>query len=151
MNFFGIPRSNELTKLWNLCPDNLEACKGKERDFLPTLENYFKDAIEQIDANEPSKEEINLLKDGNFGWRALRLLARRSPHFFTFSTVLLNQQSSYLEMMVRKIAAEQKVNLETIHPDLVSNFEDPATPHFWVLGNCFFVETIHSNLYRVSL
>ncbi|XP_044749657.1 THO complex subunit 1 [Coccinella septempunctata] len=100
--------SNELTKLWNLCPDNLEACKGKERDFLPTLENYFKEAIEQIESGEIIKDENNLLKDGNFGWRALRLLARRSPHFFTFSTVIMNQQSSYLEMMVKKIAQEQK-------------------------------------------
>ncbi|KAL3284462.1 hypothetical protein HHI36_018623 [Cryptolaemus montrouzieri] len=99
--------SNELTKLWNLCPNNLEACKGKERDFLPTLENYFKDAIEQMESGE-IKDENNLLKDSNFGWRALRLLARRSPHFFTFSTVIMNQQSSYIEMMVKKIMQEQK-------------------------------------------
>lgn len=38
-NFF----SPELTKLWNLCPNNLEACKSKERDFLPSLETYFEE------------------------------------------------------------------------------------------------------------
>ncbi|KAJ8927851.1 hypothetical protein NQ314_019653 [Rhamnusium bicolor] len=97
--------SGELTKLWNHCPNNLEACKGKERDFLPSLEEYFAEAIEQIE--NPSKEEENLLKDGNFGWRALRLLARRSPHFFTYSTTIMNPLSSYLEMMVRKIAHER--------------------------------------------
>ncbi|KAJ8923363.1 hypothetical protein NQ315_001921 [Exocentrus adspersus] len=97
--------SGELTKLWNLCPNNLEACKGKERDFLPSLEEYFGDAIEQLE--NPTKEGENLLKDGNFGWRALRLLARRSPHFFTYSTTIMNPLSSYLEMMVRKIAHER--------------------------------------------
>ncbi|CAG4939173.1 unnamed protein product [Parnassius apollo] len=29
--------NNELTKLWNLCPDNLVACRTKERDFMPSL------------------------------------------------------------------------------------------------------------------
>lgn len=97
--------SGELTKLWNLCPNNLEACKGKERDFLPSLEDYFGEAIEQLE--KPTKDEESLLKDGNFGWRALRLLARRSPHFFTYSTTIMNPLSSYLEMMVRKIAHER--------------------------------------------
>ena len=41
--------SAELTKLWNVCPDNLEACRGKDRDFLPSLDSYFEEAIEQTD------------------------------------------------------------------------------------------------------
>lgn len=94
-----------MTKLWNLCPNNLESCKGRERDFLPSLEEYFSDAIEQLE--NPTKDDESLLKDGNFGWRALRLLARRSPHFFTYSTTIMNPLSSYLEMMVRKIAHER--------------------------------------------
>lgn len=99
--------SPELTKLWNLCPDNLEACKGKERDFLPNLEDYFADAIAQIEGSTPVKDEDNLLKDSNYGWRALRLLAKRSPHFFTYSNVIQNPLSSYLEQMVKKIAHDR--------------------------------------------
>jgi hypothetical protein len=38
-----------LTKLWNICPDNLEACASIERDFLPSVEDYFAEAIEQLD------------------------------------------------------------------------------------------------------
>ena len=49
--------STELTKLWNLCPNNLEACKSKERDFLPSLEGYFEEAIEQIDPAAMVEEE----------------------------------------------------------------------------------------------
>ena len=99
--------SPELTKLWNLCPDNLEACKGKERDFLPTLEDYFADAIAQMEAPTPVKDEDNLLKDGNYGWRALRLLAKRSPHFFIYSSVNNDPLSSYLEVMIKKIAHDK--------------------------------------------
>ena len=38
-----------LTELWNLNPDNLEACRAAERDFLPSVENYFEEAIDQQD------------------------------------------------------------------------------------------------------
>ena len=38
-----------LTNLWNLNPDNLDACRARERDFLPSVENYFEEAIEQLD------------------------------------------------------------------------------------------------------
>ncbi|CAG9831828.1 unnamed protein product [Diabrotica balteata] len=95
--------SGELTKLWNHCPNNLEACKG--RNFLPTLEEYFSDSIQQIEAHQ--KGDDSILKDSNFGWRALRLLARRSPHFFTFGTTIMYPLSNYLEMMVKKVAHEK--------------------------------------------
>ena len=65
-----------LTALWNQNPDNLEACRwalcqwkshrfvllfgnclystldmfrARDRDFLPSLQNYFEEAIEQLD------------------------------------------------------------------------------------------------------
>lgn len=38
----------QLTRLWNLCPDNMEACSAVERDFLPKMEVYFEEAIEEL-------------------------------------------------------------------------------------------------------
>lgn len=95
-----------MTKLWNQCPDNLEACRSKERDFLPSLEEYFADAMRQLEIF--GKDEESVLKDSNTGWRALRLLARKSPHFFTYNNTILNSLSSYLEMMVRKISHDKR-------------------------------------------
>ena len=40
--------NNDLTRLWNLYPDNMEACSAPQRDFLPKLEDYFEEAIEQL-------------------------------------------------------------------------------------------------------
>lgn len=48
-SFLLLLDSPELTKLWNLCPNNLEACKSKDRDFLPSLETYFEEAIVELD------------------------------------------------------------------------------------------------------
>lgn len=106
-----------MTKLWNFCPNNLEACKAKDRDFLPSLEDYFADAIEQVEAGVDAGE-ATLLKDSNFGWRALRLLARRSPHFFTYSQNIIHPLSHYLDMMVRKTAHERPGrSIESIKDD----------------------------------
>ena len=50
----------ELTKLWNLCPNNLESCKSKDRNFLPSLEEYFGEAIEQLDPAAAIEDEYKL-------------------------------------------------------------------------------------------
>ena len=98
--------SNELTRLWNLCPDNLEACKADNRVFLPTLEEYFSEAIEQADPDAMVEDEYKVIKNSNFGWRALRLLARRSHHFFQPSTNPFKTLPEYLESVVQQLAQE---------------------------------------------
>lgn len=61
--------NSELTRLWNLCPDNLQACRGEDRNFLPPIESYLE--------TPPGKS------DPSYEWRALRLLAKQSPLFFS--------------------------------------------------------------------
>lgn len=46
-----------LTKLWNQYPDNMDACSAPERDFLPSMEEYFAEAIEQLDPSNQIEEE----------------------------------------------------------------------------------------------
>ncbi|ETE63326.1 THO complex subunit 1, partial [Ophiophagus hannah] len=56
--------NEELTRLWNLCPDNMEACKSESREYMPTLEEFFEEAIEQADPeNMPPSEEIKTGED----------------------------------------------------------------------------------------
>lgn len=78
----------ELTRLWNLCPDNLQACRGADRNFLPSIEKYLENPKDKTDPT--------------FEWRALRLLARQSPHFFSL-TQTPNKVSDYLEGVRKKI------------------------------------------------
>ncbi|XP_069702063.1 THO complex subunit 1 isoform X1 [Periplaneta americana] len=122
--------NGELTKLWNLCPNNLEACKSKDRDFLPSLEGYFEEAIEQIDPAAMVEEEYKRVNDGNFGWRALRLLARRSPHFFTHSNNPINKLPEYLETMIKKIAKDRPsmMSSEEVKVELMDNDVQTVVP-----------------------
>nr|CAG4648545.1 EOG090X0324 [Polyphemus pediculus] len=104
--------NNELNRLWNLCPDNLDACRSKDRDFLPTLENYFEEAIEQLDPSVES--QYKRVNEGNFGWRALRLLARRSLHFFTHGNTPITRLPDYLETHVKKLAKDMQMSNATV-------------------------------------
>ncbi|RXM28269.1 THO complex subunit 1 [Acipenser ruthenus] len=70
--------NDELTRLWNLNLDNMEACKSERR----------------------------AVNNSNYGWRALRLLARRSPHFFQPTNQQFKSLPEYLENMVIKLAKE---------------------------------------------
>lgn len=85
----------ELTKLWNVCPDNLLSCKGGDRNFMPNLETYLE--------TEKGKG------DATYEWRALRLLARQSPYFFVANTPASssNKVSDYLENVRKRILKEK--------------------------------------------
>ncbi|XP_015370354.1 PREDICTED: THO complex subunit 1-like [Diuraphis noxia] len=106
--FLGDP---ELTKLWNFKPDNLEACKGPERDFLPSFDSFFQEAFEQLDPELCIENQYKKVNDGNFGWRALRLLARKSPHFFAQSNNPIHKLSEYLENMIKKTMSKEKISI----------------------------------------
>lgn len=91
--------NTELTRLWNLCPDNLQACRGDDRNFLPPIDSYLE--------NPPDKS------DTSYEWRALRLLARQSPLFFAL-TPAPSKVSEYLDTVRKKLnEAKSKSKPET--------------------------------------
>ena len=92
-----------LSKLWNEWPDNMKACSAPERDFLPSMEDYFHEAIEQLDPANQVEEQYRKVNDGQWGWRALRLLAKKSPHFFTHGNNPIAKLPDYLESMLKKM------------------------------------------------
>ena len=46
------------------------------------------------------------MNDGSWRWRALRLLAKKTPHFFTYSTDPITNVPDYLDSIIRKIVKE---------------------------------------------
>ncbi|XP_038157507.1 THO complex subunit 1 [Cyprinodon tularosa] len=98
--------NDELTRLWNLNHDNMEACKSESREFMPSLDEFFAEAIEQADPVNMIEEEYKVVRNPNYGWRALRLLSRRSPHFFQPTNQKFKSLADYLDSMVSKLAKE---------------------------------------------
>uniref|UniRef100_A0A3Q4GVZ0 THO complex 1 n=1 Tax=Neolamprologus brichardi TaxID=32507 RepID=A0A3Q4GVZ0_NEOBR len=98
--------NDELTRLWNLNHDNMEACKSDSREFMPSLDEFFAEAIEQADPANMVEDEYKVVRNANYGWRALRLLSRRSPHFFQPTNQKFKSLADYLDSMVSKLAKE---------------------------------------------
>lgn len=121
--------SPELTRLWNQCPDNLEACRSEKRMFLPALEEFFEEAIEQADPDAMIEDEYKIVNNSNYAWQALRLLARRSPHFFQTAAIAAQPSiktiPAYLELMATKLAKEmpQFNHVEEIKTEAMDNDE----------------------------
>ncbi|KAH8361698.1 hypothetical protein KR200_003225, partial [Drosophila serrata] len=86
--------NDNLTRLWNYSPDNLQACKSEQRNFLPLLETYLETPHDKVDPG--------------FEWRALRLLARQTPHFFTSLSLPSSKTSDYLEQVRKRLIRDKE-------------------------------------------
>ena len=47
---------------------------------------------------------LRKVNDGQWGWRALRLLAKKSPHFFTYGNNPIAKLPDYLDSMLKKMS-----------------------------------------------
>lgn len=61
---------------------------------------------------EHSAKQNRVVRNPNYGWRALRLLSRRSPHFFQPTNQKFKSLADYLDSMVSKLAKELPVSLD---------------------------------------
>ena len=48
------------------------------------------------------EETYRKVHDGQWGWRALRLLAKKSPYFFTYGNAPIGTLPKYLTTMLKK-------------------------------------------------
>ncbi len=87
----------ELTRLWNLCPDNQEACKQESRNFVPELKSFLEEPIQQADPGAQIEDDYKLINNPNFTWRTLRLLSQGSSHFFQNTNAPIKQIPEFLE------------------------------------------------------
>jgi hypothetical protein len=49
------------------------------------------------------------VNDGAWGWRALRLLSKKSPYFFTFGNNPIAKLPDYLEQMLKKMCRDSSL------------------------------------------
>ena len=96
----------ELSRLWNVCPNNLEACSSSERIFVPSVDIFLQDVVEEANNKDMPKEK-KMIANSNFAWQSLRLLSRESPHFFPYSTqAQIRPLDEYLETVILATAKD---------------------------------------------
>ncbi|KAH9363704.1 hypothetical protein HPB48_002017 [Haemaphysalis longicornis] len=127
----------EMNRLWNLCPDNWEACSSPKRDFVPSLEKFFEQVLDQsetaVNRSRANKYvaffaiplPFEAMFQSNNGWRSLRLLSQKSPHFFTSTNQPIKSLALYLESMVNRLAKE--LPLSSTQSSAVSQVADEKT------------------------
>ena len=49
---------------------------------------------------------VRVINNGDYGWRSLRLLARRSPYFFAAAQKIPNSLPDYLDTILKKVAGD---------------------------------------------
>lgn len=116
----------ELSRLWNLCPDNLQACIQKGRVFTPDKAKFLEEAIEQADPEAKIEAEYKMVNNASFTWQALRLLSFSSPHFFQNTTAAIKPLPDYLEHVILQEGKDfqqqtQQSNSETSNGVAVSS------------------------------
>lgn len=103
----------EMNRLWNLCPDNWEACMSPKRDFVPSLEKFFEQVLDQSETAANKSRANKAMFQSNSGWRSLRLLSQKSPHFFTSTNQPIKSLPLYLESMVNRLAKELPLSTQS--------------------------------------
>ena len=96
----------ELSRLWNLCPDNLQACKQSGRVFRPEKASFLEEAMDQADPEARIETEFKVVNNTNYSWQALRLLSATSSHFFQNTTAAIRPIPDYLEHVVLQEAKD---------------------------------------------
>ncbi|KAI0207238.1 THO complex subunit 1 [Lamellibrachia satsuma] len=122
--------NSELTRLWNLCPDNMEACRSSNRNFLPPMEEFFEEAIEQADPEAMIEDTYKLVNKKGYAWKALRLLALRSAYFFAQQPSIGQPKplAQYLEQMISKLAKDMPAHMEEGKGEGVMEGSEDQTP-----------------------
>ena len=96
--------SEELSRLWNVCPDNLEACSSTERMFVPPIEVFLEDAVDQANPKTSIPATDKLVNTPNYSWQALRILSHKSPHFFHPAQAQIKPLGEFLESVIIQTA-----------------------------------------------
>jgi THO complex subunit 1 len=96
-------------KLCQVNHGNLEACRDPSRQFLPTVREFFDEAIEQLDPNAQVERAYWLISQPDWAWKALRLLAKRSAHYFMQVNQNVKPIGEYLEAICMRLSKEMSV------------------------------------------
>ena len=103
--------NKELNRLWNLCPDNLQACEQSNRVFMPDKAKFIEEPIEQADPEAKIEAEFKVVNNPNYTWQALRFLSAASSHYFQNTTAPIKPVSEYLEHVI----VQEGKDLQQLH------------------------------------
>ncbi|KAK6030318.1 hypothetical protein OSTOST_03549 [Ostertagia ostertagi] len=112
----------ELTKLWSIEPNLLEACKNKRRKFAPSLVDFLRDPIDELDPEQQVEEQYKSTRDPAFQFRACRLLMVESSQYISAQT----QQTLSIPQFLDNVILKTGKNMEEFRAELQEREERQA-------------------------
>uniref|UniRef100_A0A7I5E7P9 Death domain-containing protein n=1 Tax=Haemonchus contortus TaxID=6289 RepID=A0A7I5E7P9_HAECO len=112
----------ELTKLWSIEPNLLAACRNKKRKFAPSLADFLRDPIDELDPEQQVEDQYKSTRDPAFQFRACRLLMVESSQYISAQ----NQQTLSIPQFLDNVILRTGKNMEEFRTELQEREERQA-------------------------
>lgn len=73
--------NRELTRLWNIEKNNLQACRSVNRKCIPSLKPFLEEAIDEMDPEQQVEEQYQSMSNEKYQWMANRFLLFNSDQY----------------------------------------------------------------------
>ncbi|KAL3082133.1 hypothetical protein niasHT_037023 [Heterodera trifolii] len=75
--------NKEMTRLWNIQPNNLLACRSQQRNCTPDLVQFLSDALDELDPEQQVDEQYQSVNDEKYQWMGSRFLLFTSDQYLS--------------------------------------------------------------------
>ncbi|KAI1720295.1 THO complex subunit 1 transcription elongation factor domain-containing protein [Ditylenchus destructor] len=124
--------NDELTRLWNINSENLNACIEAKRNAVPDLRKFLDDGLDELDPAQKVEEQYKSVNDEKYQWMASRFLLYNSDQYMMCpnSDPKAPRESigKYLEKAILQSAMfhtpELKIKAENIKAAIVKKLAD---------------------------
>ncbi|KAK6736917.1 hypothetical protein RB195_019546 [Necator americanus] len=114
--------SAELNKLWSFGPNVLEACKDGMRKFAPSLAEFLRDPIDELDPEQQVEDQYKSTRDPAFQFRACRLLMAESSQYISAQS----QQTLNIPLFLDNIILKTGKGMDEFRDELQEREEQQA-------------------------
>ncbi|RCN23723.1 hypothetical protein ANCCAN_30590 [Ancylostoma caninum] len=114
--------STELNKLWSIQPNLLEACKNEKRKFAPSLAEFLRDPIDELDPEQQVEDQYKSTRDPAFQFRACRLLMAESSQYISAQS----QQTLNIPLFLDNVILKTGKGMEEFRDELQEREERQA-------------------------
>ncbi|EYC31026.1 hypothetical protein Y032_0004g1911 [Ancylostoma ceylanicum] len=114
--------SAELNKLWSIQPNLLEACRNEKRKFAPSLTEFLRDPIDELDPEQQVEDQYKSTRDPAFQFRACRLLMAESSQYISAQS----QQTLNIPLFLDNVILKTGKGMEEFRDELQEREERQA-------------------------
>ncbi|VDO61862.1 unnamed protein product [Haemonchus placei] len=107
----------ELTKLWSIEPNLLAACRNKKRKFAPSLADFLRDPIDELDPEQQVEDQYKSTRDPAFQFRACRLLMVESSQYISAQNQQTLSIPQFLDNVILRTGKNMEVRNRQISPE----------------------------------